>query len=93
VIKHEHAFDLFELPSQFTFLFPLILLTVPVLYDSRSVEMMDSQIESLVDAALPEYTTAEIASHSRKDDIWIIIHGKGKTPASIEKSLLKQNSL
>ncbi|KAF7596544.1 hypothetical protein BBP40_001418 [Aspergillus hancockii] len=37
---------------------------------------MDSKTENLVDAQLPEYTTAEVASHTDKDDIWIIIHGK-----------------
>ncbi|KAF5865866.1 hypothetical protein ETB97_001933 [Aspergillus alliaceus] len=37
---------------------------------------MEINASGLADAQLPEYSTAEVASHNRKDDIWIIIHSK-----------------
>ncbi|KAK1138498.1 hypothetical protein N8T08_002448 [Aspergillus melleus] len=37
---------------------------------------MDSKPESSMEEQLPQYTVADVASHNRKDDLWIVIHGK-----------------
>ncbi|RAL15306.1 putative cytochrome b5 reductase [Aspergillus homomorphus CBS 101889] len=36
----------------------------------------ESPAQTLADAQLPEYTLAEVATHNRKDDLWIAIHGQ-----------------
>lgn len=32
------------------------------------------------DIELPEYTMKDVAAHNMKTDMWIVIHGQGKSP-------------
>lgn len=32
------------------------------------------------DIELPEYTMKDVAAHNTKTDMWIVIHGQGKSP-------------